>query len=669
MTIQLLNITLYNEDGEQRVVEFRPGELNIVTGDSKAGKSTLLTIVDYCLGRKTARVPAGPIESTVAWYSTLWQLGPDSRVILARPRFRTGANSNSSAMIEFGGPSMECPPIEQMRVNADADTMREQLGQRLGLANVRVDPGENTLRSPHRLGIGTAALFVFQDQEEIASKQILFHRQSDVNIAQALRDGFPYFLGATAGDDATRRDELRQARRALNVLNRDLEVALKEEADLSETLQGLVAEAYAAGMLQVPTAPSPELALEMLHPLRTRSVPLESDGDLVANTARRALVDERNQLNATLRGLLAERDLLYDQEAGEGGYSDALAQQLGRLKSLELFPGNVDGDSSASCPVCGHLLGAPDPTVEQLSARLQHLRAELEGLQRSEPERHNALAAVDAEISGHRTRALELDSAIATLDGQAASVSPADQREFIRGRIDATLARTPAADASVSDSLKSKVEAAKARVDALTEELDDEAAAARLSSRLAAIGRDMTELATKLGLEHSEIAVRLDVDRLTIHVDTEDAPFPLSAIGSAANLIGYHLVTHLALHRFFSRRKRPVPRLLMLDQPTQAYFPSEESRLSGDPIDDTDRAAVKAMFQLIDEVVGTLNGDLQVIVVDHANLQEDWFQERVRHNWRGERLIPETWIEAERVRREALNARDPEQPDAQSAMA
>lgn len=52
--LQLINITLYNDDGDTRVVDFRPGELNIVTGDSKAGKSALLTIVDYCLGRETA---------------------------------------------------------------------------------------------------------------------------------------------------------------------------------------------------------------------------------------------------------------------------------------------------------------------------------------------------------------------------------------------------------------------------------------------------------------------------------------------------------------------------------------------------------------------------------------------------------------------------------------
>jgi hypothetical protein len=38
---------------------------------------------------------------------------------------------------------------------------------------------------------------------------------------------------------------------------------------------------------------------------------------------------------------------------------------------------------------------------------------------------------------------------------------------------------------------------------------------------------------------------------------------------------------------------------------------------------------------------------MQVIVCDHANLPDPWFQEAVGHsNWReGRKLIPDAWIE------------------------
>ena len=69
----------------------------------------------------------------------------------------------------------------------------------------------------------------------------------------------------------------------------------------------------------------------------------------------------------------------------------------------------------------------------------------------------------------------------------------------------------------------------------------------------------MTALATQLGLEHVENGVRLDLAALTVVTDTNSGPLPLSRIGSAANWIGYHLATNLALHVFFVENTRPVP--------------------------------------------------------------------------------------------------------------
>ncbi|MEU2523518.1 hypothetical protein ABZ732_32835 [Streptomyces pseudogriseolus] len=51
MTFQIRAVTVYGKQaGQVRTVPFEPGTLNIVTGDSRRGKSALLTIIDYCLG-------------------------------------------------------------------------------------------------------------------------------------------------------------------------------------------------------------------------------------------------------------------------------------------------------------------------------------------------------------------------------------------------------------------------------------------------------------------------------------------------------------------------------------------------------------------------------------------------------------------------------------------
>lgn len=92
----------HGPDGARRDVEFAPGQLNIVTGESQTGKSALLTIVEYCLGRDSMRVPAGPISDTVSWYGALWQISPGARAFVGRPAPAPGRASTQQAMLEFG---------------------------------------------------------------------------------------------------------------------------------------------------------------------------------------------------------------------------------------------------------------------------------------------------------------------------------------------------------------------------------------------------------------------------------------------------------------------------------------------------------------------------------------------------------------------------------------
>ncbi|MGW3157881.1 DUF3732 domain-containing protein [Streptomyces sp. NPDC001089] len=190
---------------------------------------------------------------------------------------------------------------------------------------------------------------------------------------------------------------------------------------------------------------------------------------------------------------------------------------------------------------------------------------------------------------------------------------------------------------------------AQAQVDDLESELDTGAMQDRLDHALNYINTEMTTYAQELNLEHSERNVRLDVRKLTILADADDGITPLLRIGSGENWVGYHLVAHLALHRYFTLHQRPVPRMLLLDQVTQPFYPSEVAKDSGSPDlirSDADRNTVHGMFELMYDFVNDLAPNFQLIVSDHANLPDQWYQDCVRYNWRnGDALIPQDWID------------------------
>ncbi|MGQ4479352.1 DUF3732 domain-containing protein [Streptomyces sp. SAS_276] len=646
--MQLLAIILYSKTGDRQVLEFTPGALNVVTGESKTGKSALLEIVESCLGRDTLQMPVGPITSTVSWYAALFQLD-SGRAFVARPAPKPGKASTQQAMLAFGA-DLEPLTYEQLEVNSDTDTVREQLGRRIGIEENLHEPAAGSTRQPLEAHIGHAALLCLQRQSEIADPGFLFHRQGEQFMAQTLKDTIPYFLGAVPRDQALRRAQLAAAKREVRTAETAFQQASHHAQNAQASLAALWREAFTLGMVDTDEQPERTLALSALYAAVTTG-PVPAAADPQTAVRRSALERERNDLRGRLRSVAAERELLLQQDDSAGDYAGAVRTQTARLASLNLLGVPADGEQEAptTCALCGSTMREPDPTAHELHQSLQHLQNQLEGVEAARPARRAALTALDERADELRTSLRTIDSTLQALVSTSAvteNLADASRRDFMRGRIHASLAALPAGTDDEVARLGQLLGAAQARIQALTAELDPNEEREQLMSRLVAISQDMTEWADRLQLEHSGQSVRLDLSRLTVVTDTEQGPAPLFRIGSGENWVGYHVIVHLALHRYFTRQHRPVPRILMLDQPTQVWYRSEVDQASGTPEGDADRAAVTRLFRLIHDVARELAPDLQIIVSDHANLAEPWFQESVRHNWRGgHKLIPQHWID------------------------
>lgn len=122
-----------------------------------------------------------------------------------------------------------------------------------------------------------------------------------------------------------------------------------------------------------------------------------------------------------------------------------------------------------------------------------------------------------------------------------------------------------------------------------------------------------------------------------------ERPVPLKQLGSGSNWVGVHLIAYFALQHYFIGAKRPVPRFMFLDQPSQVYFPSEFDEKK------TDWNEVNKIYQFVIDRTTELQGQLQVIIVDHADLKKDSFREFIRENWwpDDKNLVPIDWYKSE----------------------
>ena len=402
--MQLRSITLYNHDGRTRTVGFRTGQLNIVTGESRTGKGALLTIADYCLGRDSMQIPAGPITDTVRLVRHHLATGERPGIRCpASPRPGQGHDpaGHTRVRVRPAGPAA-AQPEGQRRLPGAAHRDRPPDRDR----GERYRPRPRTGRQPLEASLAHAAMLCLQGQGEIASPTALFHRQGEPRIPDALRDTIPYFLGAVPRNQALKRAQLRAARQAQQRADAALRAAEVAAQTIDVELRALHQEARAAGLVPDEDITDRAVLVRTLQGARTARKPERqplSAGDPARQDRYLALDRRTRELHRDLQQVLSDRALLLDQRNEESDYEQALQLQTGRLASLGLFDfATADGAGAPACPACGQATSEADPTPAALRSGLDQLRGQLENLTTARPSQRNALTALDTRAAALR---------------------------------------------------------------------------------------------------------------------------------------------------------------------------------------------------------------------------------------------------------------------------
>lgn len=643
--MQMLALALY-KGLERRDLVFKPGKLNVLTGWSQTGKSSVLHIIDYCLGRTDTNIPRGALD-VVEWFGLLVE-HRGARLFIARPAIAKGVLSGERAMLLQG--AKDLPQSNELVVNADAATVRSAISSLLGFED-NVAPDTVDDQQPLEVSVAQAALLCFQSQNEIANPEQLFHRTGDQQRARHLRASMPYLLGAVSGSHARQMARLQEVRRALRRVERQLvDIAVADtETDLRSA--GLAADALAAGLLEDEQA---NLRDRIASLRSVAGAPAQLSGPGRTATAQLdRLRARRRPVSSELRRNREQRAALHTLRSDRDAFVFEVGEQVGRLRALNLL-GEVD--SRTVCPLCGQDIANQTTHTAELRDRIHALEDELEGARALEPSRRDEVSRLMHEGRGLRIQLDEIDTAIAELEAGLRLQSDrtvSEQRAYVIGRITEFLAWHKSREPAQQAALMEQQRRLKAEADLLEQVIERAAVAAAVESRLTFVERDMSEWARELRLGESGDGVKLDLVGLSVYAAAKDGPIPLSQIGSAENWVGYHLVTHLALHKWFVEQARPVPNFLILDQPEQAYFPADGLLDARDPLrsfPDHDLEKVKGLYEFIHRRVESLEGGLQVLVLGHWNPSSvEWFADARVDNFRdGEALVPSSWLGGQR---------------------
>lgn len=645
MKFQILNIIVYGKNGKVRSINLKPDSVNIVTGQSKTGKSALIHIVDYCLGRRECNIPAGVIRKNVEWYALKLQTS-SGEVFIARRNPEQGKDSSEDIYIERGT-SLSFPKATDLIKNYNLETLTSMLNQILGIGEYTHEPKAGQTRKTGSVDISKALFYCFQEQSEIDDQKFLFHRQGEPFIPQSIKDYLPYFLGAITDELIQSKEELRILKRKLKQVQARISERNMLKGSSFERAFALLNEAKSVDLiaanepLQDSWSNVRRLIEEALS-LNIDSNPPEPNVDILND-----LLDRKQRIRESYRSAALELNSLKDLKYSSNMFGYEMKEQKSRLESINIL--DHTGDSE-TCPLCSSALPFVIPSAEAIRASLKDINSQLEAVTNDTPHLDFMIKKAQDSLEGIKNQLVEVDSSIASLQTTNAHISAlrdfSSKRAMIKGRLSLYLENIPSNDMDSSDD-KLEAESISERIRTLEAQLSNETLTERLESILSYISAQITSLARRLEIEHSDYPMRLDLKKLTIVADhAQDGPIPMPKMGSGETWVGLHLVTHLVLHDWFFKNKRPVPQFLFLDQPSQAYFPPDTSAEQvREQTNETnpDRESIIRMFNLIiDET-----NNFQVIISEHADIREDWYQTLVRENWwdGNNKLVPVEWIE------------------------
>ena len=647
--MKVSSIHIYSHDGQRRDLRFKVDGLNVITGRSSTGKSALSEIIEYCMGRSSFNVPEGVIRDKVAWFAVIYQFDKE-QVLIAKPTPPGGGASCSTAMLRRGT-QLQVPEFKDLAVNTDDDNIVELLSRLLGIPENRTDVALEHSRNSYDANVKHTFYYLFQKQGLVANKDQLFYRQNEQHQPQTIRDTLPILLGVSSQDRYELESRLRMAQRDLRLNNKQLDLA-RNAVDTSQMQAiGLYSEARTVGVLgNINGNPNAE---EMLNALKSallwkpETVP-DDDGSRIS-----ILEEELSQLRQDRRDVQARIDAARQFAKRAGGYESEAAEQIDRLASIKALPKNSDS-GEWQWPFSERNLALESPIATVLLNELESLDKELRIATGQRPKLEaylTELAAKADEIAGAiKQKEAALSAAISTNETIAQMGTRNTAAARVVGRISLFL------ETLLPNEDLAKLEAENRRlnnkVKKLEEQIGSDDSNERLTSILNNISAQISRYVQKFNAEFSPYAVRLNLTQLTIIFDRPERQVPMGRTGGGENHLAYHLSALLALHLFAAQNNCPIPRFLLIDQPTQVYFPSEQVYKDADGSvqkteADADLTAVRRLFELLLKFTEEDVPGFQVIVTEHANLRDQWFQEAlVEEPWRKPpALVPEDWEE------------------------
>ena len=605
----------FKREGESRELEFYPDKVNVITGDSSTGKSSILKIIDYCLLSERSAIVKDVINENVAWYGLVFYVD-DLPYTIIRPS-QTVETEEMKAIFRKGIFLPEHPEVGLNDIRSKVVVKMNEL------FNI---PKKLKLESKISLNYRHNLLFNYLTEDIIATENtyqdLRFFRKNE--YVKILNDLFKLAIGVNELKRQELESELKTAQRNEN---KRKEAQKREQENLEryeKTKTDIIKELG-------------ELGLEEAS--RFGDTPVKWGENLKTIVDNCNLQFKNEQANLRRKQIESELEVVYEKigyfeslEREYKTYQKRLRKQKECLMPLEYLKNHLS-----------ELM-----TYQETGRLLRELTEAWQSIKESYVQ--------DANLPDNYIKTkIELEQKEQELRDEWNRLNPykIDQKDIIwlrkaillADRIDRELTKEPKQTISEEtlvkcsetiSSIEEKLERLKAKNDNAIHNLNE------TIDKYFKYQRGISEA-------YRDYKPVYSIEENMLMLEREEGEFAESNIGSKSNYMFLHLCYFFGLHDLLlNNRNNNIPQFLFIDQPSIPYYADKNHQRGGynnQMISNDDQVKLVEAFRLTDLFMRemTSRGHFQIIMIEHAGPEywQNFNTFETRYEFRnGEGLIP-----------------------------
>ena len=637
-------------------IEFELGKVNVITGESRTGKSAIIPIIDYCLASSHNLIPIDKIRDYASWYAVEIVVAKNQHVLVARKAPPEGKNTSEESALEILDGEY-VPTATPPARNKSADDIKGYFDNLFGLPYLE----HQNIWQDKRLSFRDLMHFAFQSQDIVANQNVLFYKTHETQYREKLTNWFDFIIGAETQEMMDKRRQLDDSRREFRQIELALKVAVSTMEKRKGDLRGQLTLAKQLGVINDPNMAIPE-EFDSLLILAKMVVDTSSTASVTKMTAEKVLAadqdiaKQRNRQIEVMNDVAKIQARLADLKSLRGGvdsFGNVLRKRKDRLEISKWLEMNTEG--GGVCPICG---GDAHPEASVEFKKICDALKRHEAAANVEP---NPFAACD-RVKSQQEELLKIRlQELQELEDYFTEIRRANEkaREYeshieqvsqLLADLRATLKL--AKDLDQSSGLKSRYAELKDLIAGLEIWFKAHNAEIRAKEILGKICGIAKQRLISLDCEevYKSAPPGFNKRYLNLTVKGKDGQYHLlGEVGSASNWVAFHLAFMSALQEYFSAQDNSspsyIPSFAIFDQPSQVYFPEMKA---SDDYTDVDVDAVRGMFKTLSDAVSASEGRWQAIVLEHAGstMWAGLGNVVKAGEWRGGvKLIPTAWYE------------------------